>query len=154
MKLESEPVVVGAVGKVKIQPLLRDFQAEGESPALGLFHGAAFSTALLPTNSAKEPQLGTAQKSAGIYSHTLPESTKGLNAVDYLPIAVLRMDVVNDFFRIQAFVFRLEVGSIGIHKFQSRILFPSRLEARTSSGAVRCRERLGGMLKYYEREAA
>ena len=55
MKLESEPVVVGAVGKVKIQPLLRDFQAEGESPALGLFHGAAFSTALLPTNSAKEP---------------------------------------------------------------------------------------------------
>jgi len=67
-------------------------------------------------------QLGTAQKSAGIYSHTLPESTKGLNAVDYLPIAVLRMDVVNDFFRIQAFVFRLEVGSIGIHKLQSRLL--------------------------------
>jgi len=57
MKLESEPVVVGAVGKVKIQPLLRDFQAEGESPALGLFHGAAFSTALLPTNSAKEPKV-------------------------------------------------------------------------------------------------
>ena len=56
MKLESEPVVVGAVGKVKIQPLLRDFQAEGESPALGLFHGAAFSTALLPTNSAKGPK--------------------------------------------------------------------------------------------------
>src|SRR5271167_3073494 len=56
MKLESEPVVVGAVGKVKIPPLLRDFQAEGESPVLGLFHGAAFSTALLPTNSAKEPQ--------------------------------------------------------------------------------------------------
>jgi hypothetical protein len=55
MKLESEPVVVGAVGKVKIPPLLRDFQAQGESPACGLFHGAAFSTALLPTNSAKEP---------------------------------------------------------------------------------------------------
>jgi len=36
----------------------------------------------------------------------------------------------------------------------NRILFPSRLEARTSSGTVRCRERLGGMLKYYEREAA
>jgi hypothetical protein len=56
MKLESEPVVVGAVGKVKIQPLLRDFQAEGESPAFGLFHGKAFSTALLPTNSATEPK--------------------------------------------------------------------------------------------------
>jgi hypothetical protein len=55
MKLESEPVVVGAVGKVKIPPLLRDFQAQGESPACGLFHGAAFSTAHLPTNSAKEP---------------------------------------------------------------------------------------------------
>jgi hypothetical protein len=36
----------------------------------------------------------------------------------------------------------------------NRILFPSRLEARTNSGAVRCRERLGGLLKYYEREAA
>jgi len=51
-----EPVIVGAVGKVKIQPFLRDFQAEGESPAVGLFYGAAFSTALLPINSAKEPE--------------------------------------------------------------------------------------------------
>jgi len=42
---------------VKIQPFLRDFQAEGESPAVGLFYGAAFSTALLPINSAKEPSL-------------------------------------------------------------------------------------------------
>ena len=56
MKLEIEPVVAGAVGKVKIQPLRRDFQAEGESPVFGLFHGAAFSTALLPTNSAKKPE--------------------------------------------------------------------------------------------------
>jgi hypothetical protein len=38
---------------------LRDFQAEGESPAGGLFHAAAFSTALLPTNSATEPDKGT-----------------------------------------------------------------------------------------------
>jgi hypothetical protein len=44
------------VGKVEIPPLLRDFQAQGESPAFGLFYGAAFSTALLPTNSAKEPE--------------------------------------------------------------------------------------------------
>jgi putative transposase len=36
----------------------------------------------------------------------------------------------------------------------NRILFPSRLEARRNLGAVRCRERLGGLLKYYEREAA
>ena len=36
----------------------------------------------------------------------------------------------------------------------NRILFPSRPEARTNMGAVRCRERLGGLLKYYEREAA
>jgi putative transposase len=36
----------------------------------------------------------------------------------------------------------------------NRILFPSRREARTNMGAVRCRERLGGLLKYYEREAA
>src|SRR5271157_705233 len=55
MKWESYPVVAGAVGKVEIPPLSRDFPAEEESPALGLFHGAAFSTALLPTNSAKEP---------------------------------------------------------------------------------------------------
>src|SRR6266550_1114847 len=36
----------------------------------------------------------------------------------------------------------------------NRILFPSRQEARRNKGAVRCRERLGGLLKYYEREAA
>ena len=34
----------------------------------------------------------------------------------------------------------------------NRILFPS--QARKNRGAVRCRERLGGLLKYYEREAA
>jgi putative transposase len=36
----------------------------------------------------------------------------------------------------------------------NRILFLSRPEARGNMGAVRCRERLGGLLKYYEREAA
>jgi putative transposase len=36
----------------------------------------------------------------------------------------------------------------------NRILFPSRPEARRNTGAVRCRERLGGLPKYYEREAA
>ncbi len=36
----------------------------------------------------------------------------------------------------------------------NRILFPSRPEARMNMGAVRGRERLGGLLKYYEREAA
>jgi hypothetical protein len=36
---------------------LRDFQAEWESPGVGLFHAAAFSTVLLPINSAKEPIL-------------------------------------------------------------------------------------------------
>ena len=36
----------------------------------------------------------------------------------------------------------------------NRILFPFQTEARRDMGAVRCRERLGGLLKYYEREAA
>ena len=36
----------------------------------------------------------------------------------------------------------------------NRILFPFHPEARRKEGAVRCRERLGGLLKYYEREAA
>jgi len=36
----------------------------------------------------------------------------------------------------------------------NRILFPLRTEARRDAGAVRCRERLGGLLKYYERQAA
>jgi ABC-type multidrug transport system ATPase subunit len=40
--------VVGAVGKVGIRPRLPDFQAEWESPAFGLFRGAAFSTASYP----------------------------------------------------------------------------------------------------------
>jgi hypothetical protein len=37
---------------------------------------------------------------------------------------------------------------------QNRILFLSQTEARRKEGAVRFRERLGGLLKYYEREAA
>src|SRR5437667_3164988 len=36
----------------------------------------------------------------------------------------------------------------------NRILFPSRPEVRMNMGTVRCRERLGGLLKYNEREAA
>ena len=37
---------------------------------------------------------------------------------------------------------------------ENRILFPSQTKARRKEGAVQCRERLGGLLKYYEREAA
>jgi putative transposase len=38
---------------------------------------------------------------------------------------------------------------------ENRILFPKQTEARRKKeGAARCRERLGGLLKYYEREAA
>lgn len=47
--------VVEAVGKVKIPMRLRDFQVEWESPAFGLFHGTAFSTALVLTDCATEP---------------------------------------------------------------------------------------------------
>jgi hypothetical protein len=42
--------VAGAVGKVKTPLWLRDFQVQWESPAFGLFHGTAFSTALVPTD--------------------------------------------------------------------------------------------------------
>jgi putative transposase len=38
---------------------------------------------------------------------------------------------------------------------ENLILLPTLTEARKKKdGAVRCRERLGGLLKYYEREAA
>ena len=38
---------------------------------------------------------------------------------------------------------------------QNRLLFPRlRREVSREEGAVRCRERLGGLLKYYDREAA
>ena len=36
----------------------------------------------------------------------------------------------------------------------NRILCPSQMEARRNREAVQCRQRLGGLLKYYEREAA
>ena len=36
----------------------------------------------------------------------------------------------------------------------NRILFPPQPEARRNRGAMRCRERLGGLLKYYKGEAA
>jgi len=42
---------------VEISLRLRDFQAQWKSPALGLFRGAAFSTALLPPNCAVDPFL-------------------------------------------------------------------------------------------------
>ena len=53
--IEKPTAVVGVVGKVKIPMRLRDFQVEWESPAFGLFHGTAFSTALVPTDGATEP---------------------------------------------------------------------------------------------------
>jgi hypothetical protein len=37
-------------GKSEIPLRLRDFQVPRESPAFGLFHGTAFSTALAPTD--------------------------------------------------------------------------------------------------------
>ena len=37
---------------------------------------------------------------------------------------------------------------------ENRILFPFQTKATRKEGAVRCRERLGGLLRYYEREAA
>jgi hypothetical protein len=45
------------VGKVKTPPPLRNFQAQWESLAFGLFHEASFSIALLPTDTAIEPQV-------------------------------------------------------------------------------------------------
>src|SRR5260370_25332203 len=47
---ETLTAVAGAVGKVKIPLQLRDFQVPWESPAFGLFHGTAFSTALVLTD--------------------------------------------------------------------------------------------------------
>jgi hypothetical protein len=46
---EKLTAVAGAVGKVNIPLRLRDVQVQWESPAFGLFHGTAFSTALLST---------------------------------------------------------------------------------------------------------
>jgi hypothetical protein len=49
------------VGKVKTPPPLRNFQAQWESLAFGLFHEASFSIALLPTDTAIEPFIQTYQ---------------------------------------------------------------------------------------------
>src|SRR5579872_5279393 len=37
---------------------------------------------------------------------------------------------------------------------KNMLLFPSPIQRRGKKGRVRCRERLGGLLKFYEREAA
>jgi hypothetical protein len=58
----NQIAAVGAVEKLEIPPSLRDFRAQWESPDFGLFHGAGFSTALLPTNSAIEPVKKTVKK--------------------------------------------------------------------------------------------
>jgi hypothetical protein len=49
---KNENAAAGAVGKLGIPPSLRDFRAQWESPAFGLFHEAGFPTALLPTDNA------------------------------------------------------------------------------------------------------
>jgi hypothetical protein len=59
VRSEGQLVVAGAVVKVEIRALA-DFQAQWESPALGLFHEVSFSMARLPTNSAIEPFNGYA----------------------------------------------------------------------------------------------
>jgi len=56
------------VGKVEIPLPLRDFQAQWKSPAFGLFHGAAFSTALVPTDCA----LNTDEEKAMTKKHSKP----------------------------------------------------------------------------------
>lgn len=52
----KKPPVAGAVGKVNIPLRLRDVQAQRESQAFGLFLGAAFSTALVPSDCARTYQ--------------------------------------------------------------------------------------------------
>jgi len=37
---------------------------------------------------------------------------------------------------------------------ENRLLFPPEGQTNTAAGAIRCRERLGGMLKFYYRKAA
>jgi hypothetical protein len=62
------------VVKVEIRALA-DFQAQWESPALGLFHEVPFSIARLPTDSAIEPyfpvvDLGSTQAAfAGLFAN-------------------------------------------------------------------------------------
>jgi hypothetical protein len=50
------------VGKVKTPPPLRNFQAQWESLAFGLFHEASFSIALLPTDTAIEPYINASAR--------------------------------------------------------------------------------------------
>ena len=45
--------------------LLRDFQAQWESPLFGLFHAAAFSIAHVPTNCAIEPNFALVYQGLG-----------------------------------------------------------------------------------------
>jgi hypothetical protein len=51
----KKTAAAGAVGKVKILMLYQDFQVTWESPAFGLFHVTAFSTALASTDSVSQP---------------------------------------------------------------------------------------------------
>ena len=53
--------------KVRNPALLRDFQAEWESPAVGLFREAAFSTALSPTDTATQPEKASLSHSPAQY---------------------------------------------------------------------------------------
>jgi hypothetical protein len=62
----NRTAVAGAVGKVRNPAFLRDFQAQWESPLFGLFQGAAFSIAHLPTNCAIEPKRDCPKKNGEI----------------------------------------------------------------------------------------
>ena len=45
-------------------------------------------------------------------------------------------------------------GDVATRLNENVILFPSLEERGSNEGPIRCRERLGGLLKYYYREAA
>jgi len=79
----SKSAVVARWKKCEIPLRLRDFQVEWESPVVGLFHVAAFSTALLPINSATEPNFNTlsdnpSQERQAVVTRVLSNREEGL----------------------------------------------------------------------------
>src|SRR5215468_2446360 len=101
-------------------------------------------------------------KTGGVHPLRLPARSPNLNSYAERWVRSVKEECLSRLILVGESSLRRALQQYTVHYHEernhqgkgNRILFPSQTEASRNLGAVRCRERLGGLLKYYEREAA
>jgi hypothetical protein len=99
---------------------------------------------------------------AGVNRVPLPPHSPQLNAFAERFVRSVKEEALSRFILFGENALRHVLKSYMVHYHQERphqgkgnvILFPSAYTDQKSEGRIRCRERLGGLLKYYHRMAA